>query len=99
MNLANKYTSRCTVLSNRVTCANRKQRKLIWLKKMALLLKVNTIIWISKNQQSQKNPMKCTDTRTVRIANTSRRTGAVRIATANKTSPLDSDMYAQTTLL
>ena len=33
MNLANKYTSRCTVLSNRVTCANRKQRKLIWLKK------------------------------------------------------------------
>ena len=64
MNLANKYTSRCTVLSNRVTCANRKQRKLIWLKKTALLLKVNTIIWISKNQQSHKNPMKCTDSRT-----------------------------------
>ena len=36
MNLANKYTSRCTVLSNYVTCANRKQRKLIWLKKTAL---------------------------------------------------------------
>ena len=63
MNLANKYTSRCTVLSNYVTCANHKQRKLIWLKKTALLLKVNTIIWISKNQQSQKNPMKCTDSR------------------------------------
>ena len=36
MDLANKYTGRCTVLSNRVTCANRKQRKLIWLKKTAL---------------------------------------------------------------
>ena len=98
MNLANKYTNRCTFLSNHVTCANRKQRKLIWLKKTALLLKVNMIIWISKNQQSQKNPMKCTDSRT-NTKYTSRRTGAVRIATANKTLPLDSDMYAQTTLL